>query len=100
MDEKSKKMKSIISENRIKLHLFEPSQRKIWTVVGKNKEHWLDPGLNFCSCSGFYFGMLKNKTYCYHIESIDIAIKEKKFETIKFSDEEYDAFISSVLSDL
>ena len=38
MDEKSKKIKSIISENRIKLHLFQPSQRKIWTVVGKNKE--------------------------------------------------------------
>jgi len=100
MNEKSRKMNEVISQNRVKLHLFEPSQRSIWTIVGKEKEHWLDPESNFCSCSGYYFGMLKNKKPCYHIESIHIARQEKKFETIKFSDDEYDSFISSILDEL
>ena len=43
MNEKSKKMDAIISENRVKLHVFEPTQRQIWTIVGREKEHWLDP---------------------------------------------------------
>ena len=100
MNEKSKKLGSIMEQNRVKLHFFEPSQREVWTIVGKEKEHWIDPDSNFCSCAGFYFGMLKDKKHCYHINSIHIAKQEKKFETIKFLDEEYDIFISSVLDDL
>jgi len=30
----------LVSEGRVKLHLFGPSKRKIWTVVGKGEEHW------------------------------------------------------------
>ena len=41
------KIDSVISEKRIKLHIFEPSQRKIWTIVGKEKEYWLYPEMNF-----------------------------------------------------
>ena len=100
MNKKSEKIDSVISEKRIKLHHFLPSDRKIWTVVGKEKEHWLDPQLEFCSCSGFYFGMLKNKKPCYHIESIAIAIKEGEYETIKFSDDEFENFIVGVINDL
>ena len=55
MDERSDRIKSILSEKRVKLHHFLPSNRKIWTVVGKDKEHWLDPDLQFCSCTGFFF---------------------------------------------
>ena len=49
MNEKSQKIKSVITEKRIKLHYFLPSNRKIWTIVGKEKEHWLEPDLKFCS---------------------------------------------------
>ena len=100
MNQKSKKIHDIIFQIRVKLHLFETSQRKIWTIVGKEKEHWIDPELNFCSCSGYYFGMLKNKKPCYHIESIHIAKQENKFETIKFFDEEYNSFITGLLAEL
>ena len=100
MNEKSKKMDAIISENRVKLHVFEPTQRQIWTIVGREKEHWIDPASNFCSCSGYYFGMLKNKKSCYHLDSIHIAKQENKFETIKFSDDEYDNFVSGILDEL
>ena len=31
------RIEQLVSEKRVKLHLFEPSQRKIWTVVGKTE---------------------------------------------------------------
>ena len=100
MNEKSQKIKSVISEKRIKLHYFLPSNRKIWTVVGKEKEHWLEPDLKFCSCAGFYFGMLKNKKPCYHIDSLQIAKKEELYEEIEFSDDEFESFMSGLINDL
>ena len=100
MNEKSKKIKSVISEKRIKLHYFLPSNRKIWTVVGKEKEHWLERDLKFCSCAGFYFGMLKNKKSCYHIDSLQIAKKEEWYEEIEFSDDEFESFMSGLINDL
>ena len=100
MNEKSQKIKSVITEKRIKLHYFLPSNRKIWTIVGKEKEHWLEPDLKFCSCAGFYFGMLKNKKPCYHIDSIQIAKKEELYERIEFSDDEFEGFMSGLINDL
>ena len=44
--------------------------------------------------------MIKNKTPCYHLESISIAKKEYKFEIIEFDDDEYESFISGIVSDL
>ena len=100
MNQKSDKIKSILTEKRVKLHYFLPSNRKIWTIVGKEKEHWLDPNLQFCSCAGFYFGMLKSKKPCYHIESIKMAKKNTQYENIEFSDEEFESFISGLVNDL
>ena len=94
------KIESAVSEKRVKLHLFEPSNREIWTIVGRGKEHWLDPYFEFCSCPGNYFGKLDGKKGCYHLESIKLAKKENKFETIKFSDDEFEDFISSLVDDL
>ena len=100
MTKKSDKIKTAVSEKRVKLHVFEPSQRELWTVVGKEKEYWLDPNVDFCSCQAYYFGRLDGKKGCYHLESIKIAKQEKKFELIKFSDDEFEDFISSLVSDL
>jgi predicted nucleic acid-binding Zn finger protein len=94
------RVEAIVAEKRVKLHLFEPSQRKIWTVVGKGKEYWVDPDGSYCSCPGFYFGQLNGKTTCYHLESAEIAQRENKTEKIIFSDEEFSDFLSGLLSDL
>ena len=90
----------MVSEKRIKLHVFEPSQRKIWTVVGKNNEHWIDPDGVYCSCPGFYFGRLNGKTMCYHLESAHLAIEEDRVETTVFSDDEFSDFLSGLIFDL
>ena len=100
MSTKQEKINAVVSERRVKLHRFNPSQREIWTVVGKEKEHWIDPQSNFCSCSGYYFGIIKNNSPCYHLESVFLAKKENKFEIIEFNDDEYESFISGIVSDL
>ena len=102
------KINSLLSEKRIKLHIFEPSNRKIWTVVGTEKEYWLDPDLDFCSCPGYYFN-----NECYHLDTLTVAMKvdnvvkskefdwpKNKIEIITFSDHEYEDFIAGLLSDL
>ncbi|QLH07044.1 hypothetical protein [Nitrosopumilus ureiphilus] len=90
----------LVSEKRVKLHVFEPSQRKIWTVVGKGEEHWIDPDGSYCSCPGFYFGQLNGKLSCYHLDSARLALKENKIEKIIFSDDEFTDFLSGLISDL
>ncbi len=94
------RIESLVSEKRVKLHVFEPSQREIWTVVGKGKEHWLDPDAAYCSCPGYYFGKLSGKPLCYHLESVILAKKENEFEKIVFSDEEYVEFLAGLIPDL
>ena len=90
----------MVSEKRVKLHIFEPTQRKIWTVVGKGKEHWIDPDSNYCSCPGFYFGKLAGKTTCYHLESAQLAMSKNQVEEIVFSDDEFSDFLLGLISDL
>lgn len=87
----------IVSEKRAKAHVFVPSRRQIWTVVGMEKEYWLDPDLDFCSCEGYYFGRLKGKKSCYHLDSVRQARREATVEVIEFSDEEYGSFLKSLV---
>lgn len=94
------KKEIMISEKRVKLHVFEPSQRRIWTIVGMGKEYWLEPSLRFCSCEGYYFGKIKGKTLCYHLDAVRDAELENNVEIIKFSDDEYSIFLSSLLAEL
>ncbi len=97
---KKEKASLIISEKRVKLHIFEPSQRQIWTVVGMGKEYWLAPEFDYCSCEGYYFGKLKGKKSCYHLESLRMAQTQHDVEVIRFSDDEYFDFLSSLIFEL
>jgi len=90
-----KKIDSLLSEKRIKLHIFEPSDRKIWTVVGIDREYWFDPDLDFCSCPGYYFN-----NECYHLDNFQLAMSQNQIESTTFSDDEYGPFIGSLLSEL
>ena len=90
-----KKIDSLLSEKRIKLHIFEPSDRKIRTVVGADKEYWFDPDLDFCSCPGYYFN-----NECYHLDNFPLAMSQNQIESTTFSDDEYGPFIGSLLSEL
>lgn len=96
----SERIIRILSEKRIKLHLFEPSMRKVWTIVGANNEHWIYPENDFCSCAGFHFRNLEGKGFCYHLDAVKKAKETGEYETVLFSDDEFDFFIKSFVSDL
>lgn len=100
MNVDSERIESVVSEKRVKQHVFEPSQRQIWTVVGKDNEYWVDTEGGYCSCPAFYFGKLNGKESCYHLESAELAKKKNSFETIIFADEEFADFIYGLISDL
>ncbi|OLD33420.1 MAG: hypothetical protein AUI61_00985 [Thaumarchaeota archaeon 13_1_40CM_2_39_13_2] len=90
----------IISSMGVKLHYFEPSKRKIWTVVGKENEHWLDPDLGFCSCEDYYYNALSTGGECYHLKAVKLAKEQGKVETVRFSDSEFENFVSALVEDL
>lgn len=100
MNKDSDRIEVLVSEKRVKLHTFEPSGKKIWTVVGRGEEHWVDPMENYCSCPGFYFAKLNGKGACYHLESMNLARQENKTETIVFSDDEFPDFIKGLIDEL
>ena len=91
---------SIVSSNGVKLHLFEPSNRKIWTVVGKDNEHWLDSDLGYCSCEDYYYNAMEKGRQCYHLQAVKAAITQDKVETITFQDSEFESFISALVQDV
>jgi predicted nucleic acid-binding Zn finger protein len=90
----------IVLEKGVKLHLFKPSNREIWTVVGKDNEYWVDPENSFCSCKDYYFQTLSGKERCYHLQVIEEARERKLMEVIVFSDEDYTTFLKALINDI
>lgn len=85
-------MKGVLG-GRIKVHRFMPSGRCIWTMIGKEAEHWMVPSLNYCSCPAYYYN---SKTPCYHLKC---ASNEVLIDYVDFSDDEFDGFVSAFLLD-
>jgi predicted nucleic acid-binding Zn finger protein len=97
--ENTRRINTLLEEGAVKFHLFQPSGRAIWTVVGRDDEHWGDIELGFCSCKNYYYKTLSNGMPCYHLLCIELAKKHTKFVTIRFHDKEYTQFIKALLSD-
>ena len=95
----SERIDNTVRFGGVKLHLFQPSGRAIWSVVGKDQEHWLDPELGFCSCKNYYFRSLSRCEPCYHLKSVNQATLEKKYVTIEFDDSDYNGFFKAMISD-
>lgn len=64
------------------------------------KEHWLAPEYDYCSCEGFYFGKLKGKKSCYHLDSLKLAQEQHETEFITFSDDEYVDFLKGLVAEI
>ncbi len=91
---------NLVSSGSVKLHIFVPSNRKIWTVVGKEKEYWLDPDLEFCSCEDFYYNEMAKNGICYHLKATKTAQEKGAIEKIQFTDSEFNDFISALVDDI
>ncbi len=84
-------------QGRVKLHVFEPSGRRIWTVVGSGREYWQSTARNFCSCSGFHYNKTSGKKGCSHLDAILIAGSTGRIDEIAFSDEEFAGFVAGLI---
>jgi predicted nucleic acid-binding Zn finger protein len=84
----------------LKLHYFVPSGRKLWTIIGKNNEYWLDPELDYCSCKHYYYKTLSGKEKCQHLRIFNEFLKKNNYDKITFSDEEYSSFLSTLIKDI
>jgi predicted nucleic acid-binding Zn finger protein len=85
----------------VKVHIFSPSGRVIYTVVGRSGEEFIDPFKPFCSCKNFFFGVLggRNQT-CYHLLSYQLAKESGMFDKIDLHDEEFESFTRFLVGDL
>jgi predicted nucleic acid-binding Zn finger protein len=93
-------VETVLAHN-VKEHLFLPSGRKIYTVVGKLGDEFIDPEKPYCSCSNFFFRVAGHKDeLCYHLLSYAIASESKRLDTITFDDEEYDSMLAAVIKDV
>ena len=85
----------------VKESLFLPSGRKVITVVGRLGDEFIDPDRPYCSCSNFFFRVLRGREeLCYHLLSYRIASETGKLDIVKFSDEEYGGYFAATVRDV
>lgn len=85
----------------VKESLFLPSGRRVITVVGRLGDEFIDPDRPYCSCSNFFFRVLGGREEtCYHLLSYRIASETGKLDVVKFSDEEYGAYLAATVRDV
>ncbi len=80
---------------------FLPSGRRLFTVVGRLGDEFIDPDKPYCSCSNFYFRVLGGREdICYHLLSYRIATKTGMTQVLEFSDEEYAPYLAATMNDV
>lgn len=102
MPDGAARVRRIVDGHGVKLHAFEPSGRRVWTVLGDGDEHWVDPDRRYCSCPAFGFARLRGggPAVCYHLEAVRSACARGRHEVVMFSDDEYARFVAGLLPPL
>lgn len=93
----------IACRGAVKLHVFMPSNRRIWTVVGNRHEYWINPP-DYCTCKDYYFRARalaiegkEREASCYHLKAVEMADVRGMVDEVHFHDEEYDGFIRALI---
>ena len=90
-----------VLEGRVKRHVFNPSGRVLFTVVGRSGDEFIDPEKHFCSCQHFFFSVLGGRDKeCYHLLANAIAQETQEFSRTDFHDEEFSTFMRLLSWDL
>lgn len=97
---REEKAEKLAKDGSVKLHLFLPSKREIWTVVGIEGEHFVNEKEPFCSCKHFHFKVMSDldKT-CSHLKALKIAKKENTFCKYVFHDNEYYDILRAIIKE-
>ena len=84
-----------LKENRVKRYVFKPSGRKVWIVIGRERDYLIMPEAEFCMCDDFYFRVLDKKIHlCYHLIAQKIARNLGWYETIEESDKLFESLMN------
>ncbi len=84
-----------LKENRVKKYIFKPSGRKVWIVIGRERDYLIMPAAEFCMCDDFYFRVLDKRIHlCYHLIAQKIARNLGWYETIEESDKLYESLMN------
>jgi len=98
---KLEKALKLLEDKSVKLHKFSPSEREIWTVVGKEGDQLVDDSQPYCSCRHFYYKVLSEKDdICYHILGLRMAKQINEYDVIELHDSEYPSFLGLLLGDI
>lgn len=90
------RIRKVVEDRRVRVRLFAPSHRKVWTVVGKTGEYWVDPDRGYCSCPGYYFG----EGECYHLDAARRARDSDEVEISRAGDDEFGDFLKGLFHDV
>lgn len=99
------KARKVVEGEGVKLNLFLPSKRKIWTVAGHECDYLVDfeskNGKKYCSCDDFHFRVLSGRVEeCYHLVAADKARNEEMYSVVERPDKDYGSFLTKLLSDI
>ena len=78
-------------------HLFLPSGNFMWEIQSRknNSSYYVDNGLTFCSCKGFYYNY--NRKKCYHLSDVHNYIENSNYTISLCEDKNYDQVVKSMI---
>jgi predicted nucleic acid-binding Zn finger protein len=83
---------------KVRKYIFNPSEKKVWVVIGKSGSYQILPSVNFCSCNDFYFRVIGQEIFlCYHLIAQKLAYALDKYEIIEKEEAAFESLIKTVL---
>ncbi|ALI37120.1 hypothetical protein NMY3_02931 [Candidatus Nitrosocosmicus oleophilus] len=78
-------------------HLFLPSGNFMWEIQSRknNSSYYVDHGLTFCSCKGFYYNY--NRKKCYHLSDAHKYIQNSNYTISLYEDKNYNQVVKSMI---
>lgn len=78
-------------------YTYTPSNRVVWTAMGRNQEHLIYPKL-FCSCQDYYKSVVinRNRIFCKHIIAQIISEALHNFKEATFEDNKFRELVSEL----
>jgi len=85
----------LVEERRVKLYIFEPSEREAWIVVGRGGEYQILPASRYCSCNDFYYRVVDGEAgFCYHLIGQRLAEALGSYDEVREGDEFFEALMT------
>lgn len=71
-------------------HVFDPSERVVWTVKGKRMDYLVVDDF-YCGCDDFYLNVIirRKSASCYHLLAKMLAEALETYESAKSHDDKY-----------